>query len=305
MNLLDLLLQIVVSAMLFASVFLVLWSVFRFPAQTEPPVHRRIALAMGAGQRNTMFEMPAMASVMSLALTVAQRFSINAIRERIRIDLDASGNRDGYSVDEYIAICLVSCVVVTIIGSIFAALLNFLDPLTVAASGVVGFGLPLWLLHSAAQARVMRISKRMPYSLDLVALTMSAGSTFSEALNAIIRDDPNDDLNQELSIVMAEIDLGSTRAVALSNLAERIPLDALRSVVGAVNQAEALGTPLASILKSQSSMLRMTRSVRAEKLSASASLRILIPSMLILMAVILIVFAPALITWAIKGTMAP
>jgi tight adherence protein C len=69
-----------------------------------------------------------------------------------------------------------------------------------------------------------------------------------------------------------------------------------------VNQAEALGTPLATILKSQSSMLRMARSVRAEKLSASASLRILIPSMLILFAVVLIVLAPAIITYWLKGS---
>jgi hypothetical protein len=42
-------------------------------------------------------------------------------------------------------------------------------------------------------------------------------------------------------------------------------------------------------------MLRMYRSVRAEKLSASASLRILVPSMLILLAVVIIVFAPLII----------
>ena len=47
-------------------------------------------------------------------------------------------------------------------------------------------------------------------------------------------------------------------------------------------------------------MLRMHRGVRAEKLSASASLRILVPSTMILMAVVVIVFSPMIIR-AIRG----
>ena len=130
----------------------------------------------------------------------------------------------------------------------------------------------------------------MPYTLDLIALMMQAGSAFSEAIQTMIRDDPEQDFNQELRIVLAEIEYGTRRADALRNLAERIPLDTLRSIVGAVNQAEALGTPLSEILKSQSDMIRMHRSVRAEKLSAKASLRILMPMVLILAAALFTLF---------------
>ena len=42
-------------------------------------------------------------------------------------------------------------------------------------------------------------------------------------------------------------------------------------------------------------MLRMHRTVRAEKISASASLRILVPSVLILVAVVIFVFGPVLV----------
>src|SRR5690606_2505 len=154
---------------------------------------------------------------------------------------------------------------------------------------------PIYLLGDAASSRVSRIAKQLPYTLDLIALSMAAGSTFSEAIDTIIRDDPQDDFNQELAIVQAEIRFGTSRANALMNLANRIPLETLRSVVGAVNQAETLGTPLSQILKTQSTMLRVNRTVRAEKLSASASLRILIPSMLIMLAVVLSVLAPFII----------
>ena len=111
-------------------------------------------------------------------------------------------------------------------------------------------------------------------------------------MESLVADDPDEDLHQELQIVRSEIEFGSRRAVALQRMADRIPLDAVRSVVGAINQSEQLGTPLSVILNAQSGMIRMHRSVRAEKLSASASLRILVPSVLILVAAVIVVFAP-------------
>ena len=70
--------------------------------------------------------------------------------------------------------------------------------------------------------------------------------------------------------------------------------------MAAIIQAEKLGSPLADVLKQQASLLRLQRSVRAEKLAAAASVRILVPSMLILLSVVLAVFSPVIIR-AVKG----
>ena len=114
---------------------------------------------------------------------------------------------------------------------------GWFDPVVSVFMMFVGFAIPLWTLQEAAAARVSRISKKLPYSLDLIALMMAAGSAFTEAIETLIRDEPDDDLNQELRIVMAEIEFGTRRGEALRNLAERIPLETLRSIVGAINQA--------------------------------------------------------------------
>ncbi len=45
-----------------------------------------------------------------------------------------------------------------------------------------GFYVPLILLHGARDRRVIRISKQLPYTLDLIALVMAAGSSFGEAI---------------------------------------------------------------------------------------------------------------------------
>lgn len=291
--------QIIVSVVLFAAVFLLVWSVFGFPVESEAAMHRRIAVALGTGGRDTIFEWEPLRPLMSLTLAAARRMGFMPLRRFVAAGLDASGNPGNYSVDEYLAISLTCGAGLGFAAGVLGfVLLGQFDLAVVAAMAAVGAGIPLWVLYDAGQRRVRRIAKQLPYTLDLIALAMTAGSTFSEAIDAIVRDNPEDDFNQELRLVQSEIEFGATRTAALSGLARRIPLGTLRSVVGAINQAEALGTPLSLILKTQSGVLRMHRSVRAEKLSASASLRILVPSMLILLAVVLVIFGPMIVSWA-------
>ena len=290
------LLQVFMSLLIFGSVFWLVWVLFRFPVAQEASPTQKLSIALGAAERKTIYENPLLGPVMLVALQIARRFDIPGLRQRIREDLGASGNPDGYTVDEYLALSLAGAAAAGLLMAVLGMLLiqQFLI-LFVAAAVVLGFYGPLIVLKNAARDRLSRISKRLPYSLDLISLMMQAGSTFSEAIATLIKDEPDEDLNRELRIVQAEIDYGTARSLALRNMANRISLDSLRSVVGAINQAEDLGTPLSSILKSQAGMLRMYRSVRAEKLAASASLRILIPSVLIVIAVLLTVFGPLIV----------
>lgn len=293
-----LLIPLLLSVFLGASVTLVIWALFRYPAPAEPPLHRRFAMAVGAGNRDTLFEQPVLTPFMNVAGACAKRINVGSLRQKLRGDLEASGNPNNYSVDEYLSICLISALAMAVVSmAIFIVFSGTIQPIPIIFMAAIGFVAPIVTLSSAAKSRTMRISKQLPYTLDLIALMMAAGATFTEAVDTLIRDNPEEDLNQELRLVQTEIDLGSKRSEALSHLAQRVQLESLRSVVGAVNQAESLGTPLSTILKSQSDMMRMHRHVRAEKLSASASLRILFPSMLILMAVVLFVFGP----WIIRA----
>lgn len=295
--------QIGVSVLLFAAVFLLIFALFRYPLPPEPEVNRRIAMSIGLGHRSTLFENRLLAPVMSLALSLARRLQFRAIRDVVRRDLDAAGNPNGYSVEEYLAISIVCGAGLGVLSTIAGImLLHRLNPGVMIVMGMIGFFAPIYSLHVTARARVLRVGKQLPYTLDLIALTMAAGSSFTEAVETLIRDRPEEDLNQELRLVQAEIEFGTPRQTALSNMADRIPLDSLRSVIGAVNQAESLGSPLSTILKTQAVMLRNARSVRAEKLSASASLRILIPSMLILFAAVLTAFGPFIIKWIVNGS---
>ncbi len=298
-----LILAFVTSLFVFAGIFVPIFAIFRYPVPDEAPIHRQIAKAVGVDQE-TVFESIAFAPVLSLFVQLAKRVNLMGLRKSIRQNLQASGNPSGYTVDQVLALSMASAVVVGGLSSLIALLINGgMLLLFLPTMSAVGFMIPLLALSSSATKRCRKIGKQLPYTLDLISLVMASGSSFTEAIETLIRDDPDDELNQELAFSLAEMEYGTTRANALQNLGERIPLDSLRSVVGAVNQAEKLGTPLSSILKVQAEMLRMHRSVRAEKLSASASLKILIPSMLILLAVVLVMGAPMIIRFIVQGSL--
>ncbi len=289
--------ELLIAFAVFASVFLLTYGIFRYPVPAAAPVHRRIARAVGA-DTPTIFEQPGLAPVLSLATSLAGRLNLPRIRRNVRQDLDASGNAAGYTVEQYLAIALCSSLITAVVGGLIeSALGGGLLLVIVPIAAVVGFYLPLWMLHAARERRVMAIAKQLPYTLDLVALVMAAGSGFQEAVETLIRDEPGEELNLELQVALSEMEYGATRAKALKNVAERIPLESLRSVVAAVNQSEKLGTPMSAILKLQADMLRSQRGVTAEKKSASASLRILIPSMMIMISVVTILFAPMIIRY--------
>jgi tight adherence protein C len=165
----------------------------------------------------------------------------------------------------------------------------------------VGILLTILQLYSRASTRVRTIGKRVPYALDLIALAMGAGATFTEAVQTVVKEGGSDPFNAELRAVLAEINLGTTRRRALENLADRVPLEMLRSIIASVVQAEELGTPLAEALHSQATLMRMHRTARAEHAAAVASVRILLPSLLILMGVVLALFGPMIVNAAENG----
>jgi tight adherence protein C len=293
---------ILIGGAVWTTLFLLIYGLFNQPVEVRASYQREAAILAGQTDRQTLFEIGWLGPIMWVLLSLASGLSAAKLKRWVHRNLLASGNPNYYSVNEYLALCLFSGTVmmllVLLMGVVFGQGLNL--PAGVLA-WLVGFWVPPLRLHSVAGQRVRNIGKKIPYALDLIALSMGAGATFTEAVSTLVREDPEDEFNRELSQVLAEVELGKTRNEALLNMAERIPLESLRTIVGAILQAESLGSPLAEVLKSQAALLRHQRSVRAEKMAASASVKILIPSTLILMSVVVIVFAPLLLKWFQHG----
>ncbi|MCD4825259.1 MAG: type II secretion system F family protein [Phycisphaerae bacterium] len=285
----------VVSGGLFAVVVLLVVSIFGQAGEVHLSPQREAAIATGHLDRKTLFENPIFRPLLWILLSISHHFNFQRGKEFLRKQLVAAGSPNYYTPEEYLAISLLTGLGIGAMFEIcyFMAIGQF--SVTIVILGmVIGISISLYSIVEKASKRLRDITRQLPYSLDLISLAMGAGATFTEAVKTIVRDG-DDPLNIEFNAMLAEIDLGTTRRAALENMAERIPLTSVQGIVASVMQAEELGTPLSYVLHDQSTMLRMQRSVRAENKAASASVRILIPCLLLVIAVILTIFGPAII----------
>lgn len=297
-------LLVLINVFVFAAVFLLISVLFRAPVETQDDAAFR--LSIDNVDRDSLFEVDAVRPLLVPIYHFVRRLNMPGFKAHITRLLVALGNPHQYSADEYLVLCVVWALVGAVLTWLVAlALVGQVSVPAMAGfiivGGAGGFMITYMWLRSRALARLAAIAKRLPYTLDLVAMAMDAGATFYEAAGAVIRDEPEDPFNEELSMVVREIDFGRSRQDALTHLGQRINVDGLDSIISAILQAEQLGTPLAEVLKLQSKLLRMRRSMRAERRAGEAAVKMLVPSMLILMAVVLVLFAPFIVK-AIRGT---
>jgi len=297
--------DIVISVLLFALVMLVVVTVFSHRGEVGLSPQRAAAIATGHTDRKTIFENPIFRPVMWIFLSIGFSLHIPAVKRYLRGKLVAAGSPNYYTPEEYLALSMLTGFglgIILMVGrfiiagdfSLFGMIVGF----------VIGLALSIYQISNKASARLQKITKQLPYAIDLIALAMGAGATFTEAIKTITRaNDENEDdpLKVELRTLLAEIDLGTTRREALMNMTGRAPLESIRGLVASVSQAEELGTPLEKVLHDQATLMRMQRSVRAENKAAIASVRILVPCLLLVVAVILAIFGPAIIRTMQEG----
>jgi len=294
--------DVVLSVALFATVVLLVLAAFGQPTQVKVSAQRQAAIATGHLDRQTVFEKPLLMPLMWLLLAFSQRLRVPRLKNWLHGTLIAAGSPEFYTADEYLALSMLTGVCLA--GALMLINLFVADTLSfvwIFIGLFVGTGLTLLQIHAQASKRLREITKKVPYALDLISLAMGAGATFTEAIRTVVREKSEDPFNVELRTVLAEMDLGTTRRQAMQNLADRVPVDMLRGIVSSVIQAEELGTPLAEVLHSEATLMRLQRTVRAENAAAVASVRILVPSLLIVMAVILTVFGPAIVRATKRG----
>lgn len=252
-------------------------------------------------QRDTIFDSPSLQPILWPFVQLARRISPDSLRARILRNLRSSGNTRGYSPDEYLTLCLIVGLAAGLaIAFIMFILDNQIQPVFIVPGFIIGALYVEAALSGKAIRRLRSIRQQLPYTLDLLSMTMQAGATFYEAAKTVANDQPDQPVNQELAILVREIEFGRSRQEALVHLGDRIPIESLNSIIAAILQAEQLGTPLAEVLRLQANLLRMYRSMSAEKALGEANVKLLLPLVLIFLAAILIVFAPIIVAFS-KG----
>jgi tight adherence protein C len=202
--------------------------------------------------------------------------SPGGIRESLQRRLDIAGNPRGWTVERVLVGKGLGLVAVAALGASLGALVLGFSPMTTLAGAAAGFLLPDLLLYNSATKRQQEIQRGLADALDLLTVCVEAGLGFDAALGQVARNGRGP-LAAEFVRLLQEMQIGKSRSAALRSLAERTTVAELKHVVAALVQADALGIPVAAVLREQAKEMRIKRRQLAEEKAQKVTIKILFP----------------------------
>jgi tight adherence protein C len=165
-----------------------------------------------------------------------------------------------------------------------------------AVAGCAGWALPVLLAHAAAERRAAAVARGLPDALELLVVCVEAGLALENAILRVTEElkAPQPLLAEELAMTAADLKVLSNLDEGLANLATRVDLPEVHSVVTILSQSIRYGTPLADALRSAAAGMRDEALIRLEERGNRLPTLLTLPMMLfILPTIFLIVGGPA------------
>ncbi len=137
----------------------------------------------------------------------------------------------------------------------------------VVALGAAGYYAPLLVINNKAKENRYNFSRGLPDALDMTLICLEAGQSFPVALQFVAKEFrvAHPAVSKQFEIVTLEFRAGRNRADALKNMARRVDLPELTSIVNMVNQSESLGTSLTGAIRAAAFDMRRERMMKAEE----------------------------------------
>ncbi|MFC8130586.1 DUF5936 domain-containing protein [Streptomyces sp. NPDC057302] len=185
---------------------------------------------------------------------------VDAKRRRI----DMAGNPGGLTIDRYAARRAVYGLFGLIMGLIFLTNGSSLFGLLTFAFGVTAADALIW---QAIRERREVIDRTLPDFLDVLAVVVSAGLGFRQALDRVAEryEGPWAD---ELRITLRQMDMGVSRRQAFDELRRRNASEQVSQFVSALQQGEELGSPIADTLIQLATDMRRTDAQNSRRRAA-------------------------------------
>lgn len=208
--------------------------------------------------------------------------------ERARRRLARAGYPDGMTVASYAGRKAAWALLGIVVGALLA--LNGQLVLAVFMS-IAGWFLIDIGLNQEGNRRQAGITRTLPDFLDILAVTISAGSSFRNALYRVAEELPGA-LSSEIMTALRQMELGASRREAFEDLRTRNDADTLNAFVTSLLQAEELGAPLSETLEGIARDMRTERGQRARKQASRAAPKIsLIVTVIMVPGALILVFA--------------
>ncbi|MCX5439330.1 MULTISPECIES: DUF5936 domain-containing protein [unclassified Streptomyces] len=182
--------------------------------------------------------------------------------KRRRIDM--AGNPGGLTIDRYAARRAVYGIFGVVLGLVFLT-----NGQTLFAALTLAFGLLAadGLIWQATRERKEVIDRTLPDFLDVLAVVVSAGLGFRQALDRVAEkyEGPWAD---ELRITLRQMDMGVSRRQAFDELRRRNASEQVAQFVSALQQGEELGSPIAETLIQIATDMRRTDAQNSRRRAA-------------------------------------
>ncbi|QNP65041.1 DUF5936 domain-containing protein [Streptomyces genisteinicus] len=187
---------------------------------------------------------------------------VNKVRRRI----DLAGNPGGLTIDRYAA----RRAVYGILGAL-GAFAMVLRGQPFLALFMIAFGV-FWVevgIFAAIRQRKEQIERTLPDFLDVLAVVVSAGLGFREALERVA-DKYEGPWADELRITLRQMDMGVGRRKAFEELRRRNDSEQVAQFVTALQQGEELGAPITETLIQIANDMRRTDAQNARRRASKA-----------------------------------
>jgi tight adherence protein C len=160
-------------------------------------------------------------------------------------------------------------------------------------AGGAGFIAPGMWLGSAIKSRQDKVRRGLPDVLDLLVVSVESGLALDSALKRVGEEMAlvHPEVSEEFRIATMETQMGIPRGESLENMARRVAVDELRSLVSVIAQAERFGTSISSALRNQGNAMRTKRRQQAEERAQKTAVKLMIPLVLFIFPAMGIVLA--------------
>ena len=152
-------------------------------------------------------------------------------------------------------------------------------PLPNAVTWLVAGVIVVNFIHRRGQrhAYLRSFTQQWPNCLDMLAMLMRSGLSFSAALHGLAQQPSDSVAMRQLRQLQQQLNAGIALEVALASLRLKVPTSGTSAFSAAVLQARSSGSALADTLMQQAEQARSEQQLAAEKFAQEVGVKLLLP----------------------------
>ncbi len=205
------------------------------------------------------------------------------------------GKNPPWTASLYMAMKVVEGILVGIVGACFIYFFTNTILMTIVSIPIIillYYILTLNILKDNTNSKKMEIKQRLPFIIDLMALSRGAGASFGESLQVSAMENADHPAGKIFKEAYQDFQYGKSSRQVMEDMADKMQDPDFDEITFAINKSDELGTPIAQTLSELADQMRLKRQQWGEKKAGEAEVSIVFPGFIIMIACMLIIVTP-------------